>query len=105
MAQNEHKRGDTWNYIGYAGIQDFDGKNIDLTGWLILAQARDQNGKLIAEFACAWIDPAQQTYNMRAQTSAWPVASLWIDVQFTAPSGDVISSPTVQVSIVKDVTQ
>ena len=37
-------------------------------------------------------------------TSAWPVARLLLDVQFTSPAGEVRSTSTVQIYSIRDIT-
>lgn len=102
-----HKRGDSWSYIGKAGIKDASGALLDLTGWEIASQARvAKTGVVVATFDCAWIDPAEQTYTHQAlDTTGWPLGDIELDVQFTSPSGFVVSTPTAVLSIVKDVTR
>lgn len=101
-----HKRGDSWSYIGTAGIKDPQGALIDLTGWTIASQAKNPaTGQVVATFACAWADPVQQTFTHQAlDTSAWPLSTIELDVQFTSPGGFVISTPTTTVTVIKDVT-
>lgn len=101
-----HKRGDSWSYIGTAGIKDPQGALIDLTAWTIASQAKNPaTGELVATFTCAWISAVDQTYTHQLlDTTGLPLSIIELDVQFTSPSGFVISTPTTTVTIVKDVT-
>jgi hypothetical protein len=103
-----HKRGDTWSTTGQADIKDLvTGQAANLTGWTIASQLRTADtGALIAAFVCQIVDPVAQTFTHRASnTQAWPDGLALIDVQFTSPTGEAVSTDTQTVRIVPDVTQ
>ena len=102
----QHKRGDSWSYIGIADIRSPDGTLIDLPGWSIASEGRTGSGALVQTFSMDWIDPVAQTYSMQAMnTRDWKLGTLNLDIQFSSPSGFVISTPTAAIEIVNDVTK
>jgi hypothetical protein len=110
-----HKRGDTWSTVGQATIKDLTtGELVDLTDWQIASELRKPDGTLIAAFACTYTgtttDPETevetQTFtHIATDTSSWPVGMAEIDVQFTSPSGQVVSTDTQVIKVVRDVTE
>jgi hypothetical protein len=101
-----HKYKDSWSFIGKASIKNTEDVLIDLTGWSIKSQLRKTDGSLIVTFDCSWVDPVQQTYlHQCLKTCSWPSnTECRLDIQFTSPSGFVISTPTLVVFVEKDVT-
>lgn len=101
---NTHKRGDTWRYIHFADIKDHTGVAVNLTGWTLSSQIR-VNDSLLATLTCSWTNVgAQEFQTYLADTTAWPLGLAEMDVQFTAPGGDIVSWPTVTIDIARDVT-
>lgn len=103
-----HKRGDSWSTTGQADIKDLvTGQPADLTGWTIASQLRAANtGALIANFDCALVDPVAQIFTHKAiGTQDWPEGLAVLDVQFTSPNGETVSTDTQTLRIVPDVTK
>lgn len=101
-----HRRGDTWSRVGIAGIKDHTGAAMNLTGWTVRSQGRHlDTGALVAEFVCTLTDPVAQTYTHVCNTTTqWP-DDMECDVQFTSPSGFVVSTPVFRIRVDPDVTQ
>lgn len=110
-----HKQGDSWSTVGQATIKDLTtGELVDLTDWQIASELRTPGGELIAAFDCAYTgtttDPATQVQtqtftHIATTTSNWPVGLAELDVQFTSPSGQVVSTDTQVIKVLRDVTE
>jgi hypothetical protein len=103
-----HKKGDTWSLTATADVRDLvTGNKADLTGWTIASQLRAaDSGTLITDFVCTLVDPVAQTFtHAAATTAAWPEGLAVLDVQFTSPGGQTVSTDTQTIRIVPDVTQ
>ena len=81
----------------------------DLTGITIRSQVR--SGATLAheldvDVSDQVVAPGEFFLSASATvTAAWPVEPIQCDVEYTYPSGDVVSSPTFTISIVADVTR
>ena len=99
------KQGDTFDYLTNIPATFADGYFV---GWQVNAQIRAAtSGTLIASLDVPWVVPAT-TRTLRLYklgTSGWPVGQAEFDIQFTRPDGYVMSTRTVSLTIVKDVTQ
>lgn len=107
MATMKFKQGDTWQFVGYAGILNPAGDVIDITGWTIASQMRNKfsNAK-ICDFVCTLSSgPLQQFTHTLSDTSIFTPGVYEIDVQFTSPAGVKVSWPTSDVIVEKDITQ
>lgn len=102
----EHKRGDTFDRSGQVDLSEGGTPVIDMTGWTGRSQIRTSGGQLIAELDFSWLDASQRKMRLRkADTGTWPIGRAEIDIQFTSPAGDVVSTRTATIEIVKDVTR
>lgn len=97
MSEITHKRGDTFHYV--AQLPD----NVDLTGAAVKCQIRTSAGAPIDDIG---VEIKQdKTLVLRKQATAhWPMGAAALDVQFTLSNGDIVSTNTVTVRIVRDVT-
>lgn len=96
-----HIRGDSFSVIGR-----FVSSN--MTGWEGRSQVRSaKTDELLSELAFVWTDAATGAFLVQINdTTAWPAGEkVAFDVQATSPNGVVISSPRVEIEILKDVTQ
>lgn len=110
------KRGDTFLLQGVVRVPDAEDldargkprmKEADLAEWGIRSQLR-LGDKLITEFVIekrADISPG--AYTLRSDdTQSWPVSSqLVFDVQYTLPTGQIISSVSIAVDCKQDNTR
>lgn len=103
MQATSHKRGDTFRYQvkhTVAGVVE------PTTGWTIACQIRDSAGSLVATPTVVERDDAAGLFELLvANTTAWPIGTLRLDVQYTLPDGDIVSTPTVYVPVVEDITR
>lgn len=102
----EHKRGDTFNFGLYVKATINDAVQVDLTGWTGKSQIRQANGSKIADLTFAWDDASVAAARLSATgTSAWPVGDALLDVEMTTPAGEIVSSDTIHIAILEDVTR
>ena len=102
----KHKRGDTFDLSGPVQVEDGGQAVHDFTGWSVACQLRRVSGALVADADAQWLNAQQGLMRVRcANTQAWPLGLVDIDIQMTTPSGDVLSTPTEQIEVVADVTQ
>lgn len=99
------KRGQTFAYAG----QVLDGGNVaDFTGWLISSQLRTSGSRdLVQTLDASFVDAATGVVSLKAtaaQTAAWPVELLVMDIRLQDPAGQVVISETVTINVVERVT-
>lgn len=101
----EHKRGDTFALVGQVPAAYPDGH---FAGGAVACQVRDGKDVLVHEMAATWADPATtRVLNIASgatPTTAWPVGRLLLDVQFTRADGTVLSTRTLTILCVQDIT-
>ena len=105
-----HKRGDTFRRSFIA--QDSDGLPVDITNCTIESQVRNKSGTLLSTLAVAKTDPVNGEFDLTEEdTSGWPIYrpgspthSLYMDIQYTYPSGTIESTDTLMISVKEDVT-
>ena len=103
---SQHKRGDTFDVSGQIDVTLQGSPVLDLTGWTGASQIRTTSGALIADLTFSWLNPAQRLMRLRAtNSSGWMLGTHEIDVQLTSPAGDVVSTSTATIEIVRDVTR
>lgn len=98
-----HKRGDGFDIALQLPANFIDGH---FSGWTLTAQVRTAADALVSTLECAWAD-AVTTRVIRctqANTADWPVAPLYLDVQFTKMGELTLSTATVTIFCVKDIT-
>lgn len=106
-----HKRGDTFELALSYATENPDGSfaPIDLTGYTFRSQVRTETGgAFVSELEVFPNDLASGLATLvgtPAQTAEWPIQRLVTDVEFVAPSGRKISSQTVLIDVIADVTR
>lgn len=103
----DFRRGDTFLFAGPVSIKINGTVTTDLTGWAARSQIRTTTGKLVAELDVEWLDYSPAALSLRSPdpTTEWPLGPARIDVQFTAPTGEIVSTPCQQFEIKLDVTR
>ena len=100
----DHKRGD--NFFVSCVYKDGDGTRVSLDGITITSQVRTPSGVLVSDCVATVTDEDQGEYSLEvADTSLWPLGRLEWDIQYSLDGGRVISSETVCVNVLKDVTR
>ncbi len=100
----EHKQGDTLLLIASVPDTFADGY---FAGVTLASQIRDGKDTLVQNLSIEWADPAT-TRVMRISsdnTTRWPLGDLFFDVQYITASSAIISSKTLIIRCVKDVTR
>ena len=102
----EHKRGDTFNFGLYVKATVNGDLQTDLTGWTGKSQLREINGSKIADLTFSWDDASIAAARLYAtSTTGWAVGPAVLDVEMTTPAGEVVSSRTINIDILEDVTR
>jgi len=108
------KRGSSFMF---AGALPINGAIIDMTGWGIECEIRQQTsngtadggvGFAIAELPAIWLDPVLavcQIGDLSVVTYGWPVGPAVIDIKLTTPAGAVVISDSEEIMIVDRVTR
>lgn len=100
-----HKRGDTFELQIDLSLS---GQVEDISGWTIRCDLKDLQGNLIKSFSPQEIDYTLGKFLLLAsasETENWPIGALRFDLEFTDNSGFIVSSETLSVNIIKDVTR
>lgn len=99
-----HKRGDSFRV---SAIVKIGGVVQDITNWDIQSQIRREGDTaFVQDVTVERIDDLAGSYVLRVDdTSAWPIACLVWDVQYTMDTGQVISTQTVVIDVRRDVTR
>lgn len=98
------KRGDTFIVQGQVTVND---AAQSLTGWTVASQVRNGTS-LLTTLTVTWVNQAGGIYQLSAApnaTASWPIKMLSCDIQYTSPSGQVISTETFGINCQADVTQ
>lgn len=103
----EHIRGDTFDLSGEVTVTVNGVRQLDLTGWVPQSQIRDTLNNLVATLDATWLDAAQSLIRLTApeSTAAWPTCRAAIDIQFTSPGGEIVSTRRAEIQIKADVTR
>lgn len=106
MAYSKHKRGDTFDVSGLATVLENGVLLQNMTGWTGACQLRTSDGRLVATLTFAWLNAAQRTMRIYSSesTKGWPVGKCLTDIQFTSPTGFVVSTTTETIEIIRDET-
>lgn len=81
----------------------------DITGWVIASHVR-RGTTLVAALEVTIVDAAAGTYRLRKEntgadgTERWPVSDLECDIQYTTAAGQIVSTETFIIDMVKDIT-
>lgn len=82
----------------------------DITGWEIISQVRDRNGKLVATLDVSSRVDASGTFVLApadedSAEANWPVGDLEWDVEYTDAAGLVRSTETITIRCLKDISR
>lgn len=101
-------RGDSFEFSGPVTLLQNGTALTDLTGWEAISQLRKEDGSLIADLNVSWLSTAPPIINLEcpaSQTRSWPVGGARLDIEFTSPTGKVVSTSIATLSITQDVTR
>jgi hypothetical protein len=101
------KRGNTFELSGTVEIVQAGAPVTDLTGWTGTSTVRDVNNKLISTLILSILNPLTMLVKVRQtaeDTRLWPIGTLYMDIRFTAPNGDIVNTSTAEINVVKEIT-
>ena len=105
MAVFSHKRGDTFELS--ASLEN-EGTPVDLTNFTITSQIRDKDDSLLQPLTVTVTDAVNGEFTLSAtaaETETWGVEQYQCDIEFVEGSGEVNSSETFTINVIKDITR
>ena len=101
-------RGDTFYFAGPVSAKVNGVVTTDLTGWTARSQIRTDKGVLVDELDLVWLAQApiaSISIEGSGPTVEWPLGDAVIDIEFTDPSGRIVSTSKQAIKITLDVTR
>lgn len=80
----------------------------DITGFSIASQVRTSAGGLIDTLVVNLLQAnptGSFTLDTTNNTSGWPIGTLYCDIQYTTGSGEIVSTETFEIDVIRDITQ
>jgi hypothetical protein len=105
MAAIKHKRGDSFEL---ACTLENEGVAVNITNITITSQARGDDDALLQQMTVTKTNSANGEFAVSAtatQTESWGVGTYDCDIEFQESSGEINSSQTFQISVIKDITR
>ena len=105
MATITHKRGDTFEL---SATLENSGNAVDITNFTITSQVRDVEDALLQALTVTITDAATGAFTVSAtpaQTETWAVKTYDCDIEFIEVGGEVNSTETFQIDVIKDITR
>lgn len=105
MATITHKRGDTFEL---AATLENAGNAVDITNFTITSQIRQSDDTLLQALTVTVTDAAAGEFTLSAtaaETETWGVAQYECDIEFIDIGGEVNSSDTFTINVIKDITR
>lgn len=105
MSTITHKRGDTFEL---SCTLENEGVPVDITNFTITSQVRGPDDVLLQALAVTKTDAAAGVFSLSAtatQTETWDVKKYLCDIEFVEPGGEVNSSQTFTIDVLKDITR
>lgn len=101
-------RGDTFYFAGPVKAKVNGVETTDLTGWSARSQIRTDKGALVDDLTLVWLARAPVaaiSIEGSGPTGDWPLGDAVIDIEFTDPSGRIVSTSKQSFKITLDVTR
>jgi len=105
MATIIHKRGDTFEL---AATLENEGNAVDITNFTITAQVREYDDTLLQALTVTVTDAAAGAFTLSAtpaETETWAVQQYQCDIEFVDGGGEINSSETFTINVIKDITR
>ena len=99
-----HLRGDTLSLVARIPSKFVDGFFVGST---VEAHVRAASGRQkVATMSVEWVDPVttRHLYIRVDDTTTWPTGACRFDIQFTSPTGGVISCDPIGIRVSRDIT-
>jgi hypothetical protein len=106
MATITHKRGDTFNLE--CNAEDQYGDAVSIADFTITSQIRSADDALLQALTVTKTEEAAGLFTLSAtatQTEAWAPGNYDCDIEFTNTDGAVVSTETMTIVILKDITR
>lgn len=105
MATITHKRGDTFEL---SATLENGGNAVDITNFTITSQVRDAEDALLQALTVTVTDAVAGAFTVSAtpaQTETWGIKNYDCDIEFVEAGGEVNSTETFQINVIKDITR
>ena len=105
MATITHKRGDTFEL---SCTLENEGNAVDITSFTITSQVRGSDDVLLQALTVTKTDAGAGAFSLSAtsaQTESWDVQTYLCDIEFIESGGEVNSSQTFEINVLKDITR
>lgn len=105
MATINHKRGDTFELS--CSLEN-EGNPVDITNFTITSQVRSPDDTLLQPLTVTVTDAATGAFTLSAtptQTETWDTIQYLSDIEFVDGGGEVNSSETFTINVIKDITR
>jgi hypothetical protein len=105
MATITHKRGDTFEL---SCTLENEGVAVDITSFTITSQVRDYDDVLLQALTVTKTDAGSGEFSLSAtsaQTETWGVQKYLGDIEFVEAGGEVNSSETFIIDVLRDITR
>ena len=80
----------------------------DITDWDVKSQIRKRDGTLVSTLDFTLVSAAEESSSFtfsKKDTTSWKEGSYLNDIQYTKPDGFVITTETVEILVVRRITQ
>lgn len=105
MTTITHKRGDTFEL---SATLENEGNPVDITNFTIASQVRDTDDVVLQALTVTKTDAPNGAFTLGAtstQTESWGVQQYQCDIEFIEAGGEVNSSETFAINVIKDITR
>lgn len=105
MATITHKRGDTFEL---SCTLENEGNAVDITNFTIACQVRAADDTLLQALTVTKTNAVGGVFTLGAtatETETWGVAQYVADIEFIEVAGEVNSSETFTINVIKDITR
>ena len=105
MTTITHKRGDTFEL---SATLENEGVAVDITNFTITSQIRQADDTLLQALTVTKTDAVNGAFTLSAtaaQTETWGPATYESDIEFIEGGGEVNSSETFRIAVIKDITR
>ena len=105
MTAFTHKRGDTFELNS---TLENEGVPVDITNFTITSQVRQSDDTLVQALTVSVTDAVAGEFTISAtaaETEVWEPGKLECDIEFVEPSGEVNSTETFAINVIKDITR
>lgn len=98
--------GDTFDFSGIATVIVNGASVKNFTNWNATSQIRDHRNNLIATLTVTWLNTLTGAIRVRfnGSTNNWPEAKVFMNIRFFDPSGNSVTTETLQMTLFRGPT-